>query len=600
MIRRDIGGRAPALRVDEEARSPGLTIGQARRQLGRSRRAIYRMIIEGSLPGTIEHRRILVDAEAVHTLAVRGGVDSGWEQHAPAIVISLAAFIAVMVVLHELTVVTIPYYEMLSQVAGVVLGAAILLLVFYLFFVIPNQGTRWQRARLQLQWSMLWSRISQEISGTADRNLLTGTYEGKKVRLYIEGFDGHTHFIYHYWVELCLPFPLMEQWRMQRDKQSGDWYVGSGEHRLDASRWSPAAWYAVRMASQRDPYLHQVEYDPTIPALRYLSGITQRRAPCVATLRFQLEPLLRLAVLIGDSETGRPPAFRPELVGHMVAHEKVLWMDTASGLDMDDTLLEQVVTLASLAGADNEAEAVALLRLLPELADAGVDRLEQVARWVHDLYPGPRWWNPITPDFLAEHLVVKCYAAEPGVLAGALHREDSASLIQPVDILARAGARHPEFATALRPVLSPRLKQLCLLALGNSVADTQLPPPGGTTLLNVLNRLLQVVSVDPAVLPGAADQFSGFHGPRVAPLAATLAEQLVAMRREQAQTDPETYAPLFVESLVFLSSRLREAGRMADSRVPIDETVFFCQRLRPETLNRVRATLEELSGRGRT
>ena len=83
-----------------------------------------------------------------------------------------------------------------------------------------------------------------------------------------------------------------------------------------------------------------------------------------------------------------------------------------------------------MAGADSEAEAVGLLRLLADLGDATAERLGRLARWANALYPGPRWWNPLEPDLLGEHLVATCFTEEPRILAGVLSRENPASGFQ--------------------------------------------------------------------------------------------------------------------------------------------------------------------------
>jgi hypothetical protein len=48
---------------------------------------------------------------------------------------------------------------------------------------------------------------------------------------------------------------------------------------------------------------------------------------------------------------------------------------------------------------------VAALRALRILADRDYGILVQVARLLHESYPGQRWIEPILPDLLGEHLI---------------------------------------------------------------------------------------------------------------------------------------------------------------------------------------------------
>ena len=96
----------------------------------------------------------------------------------------------------------------------------------------------------------------------------------------------------------------------------------------------------------------------------------------------------------------------------LLAHEQRYWRvsDEACGLGCDAVLRQRVVSLATLAGAVDEAHAVELLRLLPDLANASSERCGRIARWAHGLYPGPAWWNALEPDRIGEHLVARTFA----------------------------------------------------------------------------------------------------------------------------------------------------------------------------------------------
>ncbi len=96
----------------------------------------------------------------------------------------------------------------------------------------------------------------------------------------------------------------------------------------------------------------------------------------------------------------------------LLAHERRYWKSSAEAqkLDTDGVLRQRVVALSTLAGAVDEAHAVELLRLVPDLATASSERLGRLARWAHALYPGSGWWNPLGADRIGEHLVARTFA----------------------------------------------------------------------------------------------------------------------------------------------------------------------------------------------
>ena len=204
------------------------------------------------------------------------------------------------------------------------------------------------------------------------------------------------------------------------------------------------------------------------------------------------------------------PSTRTELLDELEAHEDRYWQTTATagGLDTDEALRQRTVALTTLAGAASEGEAAELLRLLPDLADASAERRGRLARWAHQLYPGPKWWNPLEPDLVGEHLVATCFSEHPRVLAGVLDRQDPQAVFQPLDLYARAAPDHPPLAAALRPVLTDRLGPLCSTAINQAATETDLDLLLGETMVAAaLDRAVTVIDVDPESLPGVLDRF---------------------------------------------------------------------------------------------
>lgn len=90
-------------------------------------------------------------------------------------------------------------------------------------------------------------------------------------------------------------------------------------------------------------------------------------------------------------------------------HEQYRWQQDRSavpGLSSPDQA--QAIGALLLASPASHSEAVAVLRLVPEMADAPAERLANIARWAVSVYPGdPQWPLQIKPDMLAEWFLVR-------------------------------------------------------------------------------------------------------------------------------------------------------------------------------------------------
>ncbi len=82
-----------------------------------------------------------------------------------------------------------------------------------------------------------------------------------------------------------------------------------------------------------------------------------------------------------------------------LAKERKLSKDLADGIG----LAMGMITLSD--GVDSEDHAVTAIGALKFFADQDRKVLVQVARLLHESYPGARWIEPILPDLLGEHLI---------------------------------------------------------------------------------------------------------------------------------------------------------------------------------------------------
>jgi hypothetical protein len=199
--------------------------------------------------------------------------------------------------------------------------------------------------------------------------------------------------------------------------------------------------------------------------------------------------------------------------------------------------------------------------------------------WGRDLYPGPRWWNPLEPDLLGEHLVATELAGFAEVLAGVLQRDNPAALAQPLEVYARAVVAYPALCVVVGTVLSANLETLCRAAIGQAASQTNLDLLlGTTTAAEALSRVLTMVDVDPTALT-AVDLFPVGAGQILGPLALTLAEKITEHFRQQVASDPAAYETDLASSLNNLSVRLAEAGRRDEGLIASRDAVEMYRRL---------------------
>ncbi len=274
------------------------------------------------------------------------------------------------------------------------------------------------------------------------------------------------------------------------------------------------------------------------------------------------------------------PSSRAGLLDDLLEHEHRYWRASAVGLFSDDVLPRRVVALATLLNPKDEAAAARLLGLLPNLSDANAERRTSLALWVHKLYPGTGWWNPLEPDLLGEHLVAETFSDQPHVLASLLARENPEESIRPLEVLTRAAIDHPELEAAVQPILSRQFERLCNVAITQAATTTDRELIyGDATVAAAINRAITAIKVDPTVMAAAMNRMPPRPDLILNPLALTLTSQVVDQQRHLTTIHPVAYEPSLAISLNNLSNRLANAGRGAEGLAAIQESVEVYRRL---------------------
>ena len=306
----------------------------------------------------------------------------------------------------------------------------------------------------------------------------------------------------------------------------------------------------------------------------------------------------------GDNTTaGQPEPVRQWLLRALCERERTRWHDLAAGSHLafnpDLPLADQVVALATLTAAADQAGAMSLLAALPNQAEVTRLGAEALAAWAHRLYAGPDYWNPLRPDLLAEQQLadtaqLPALAARAARLAAGQPWEASV-VTQLLAELTRAAPDQPAVRAAMDELLAaapPRIVDLALTADHPDLAD------------------LASLALQLAPQPGLAAPLAGQmpeHSVRLAALAATLASQQVTQHRADVRDGDPDAASRLATSLNNLAVRLGALGRREEALTAAEEAVVLGRELaaahpkafRPDLAGSLHKLALSLAGLGR-
>jgi Sir2 family len=254
----------------------------------------------------------------------------------------------------------------------------------------------------------------------------------------------------------------------------------------------------------------------------------------------------------------------------------------ASGLALTDDGLAAAAITAILCGAADEAEALAALSHVPELADVEV-RI-RASRWLRDTYPPPaagpgRYWDGVPPDYPAEELVAGFVT--PQFLLRMLSETSPKQDVRALTVLARAAATRPRLRTCLAELLSV-LPGLSPAAVAAALTGGY-PAPLAAALVSLARTAALPAELLEAVPPGTTV---------LGEFPVLLAESLVEVFQARFAIHPSAPRGL-VRMLIELAERLADLGRADEAVAAAQQAVGAAEGLteKADLLARAAASL---------
>ncbi|MFD0260199.1 hypothetical protein ACFVH7_18230, partial [Kitasatospora indigofera] len=261
----------------------------------------------------------------------------------------------------------------------------------------------------------------------------------------------------------------------------------------------------------------------------------------------------------------------------LLKHELRYWTTTAAAHCLTPTLtlatLTDALAAAFLLGADDRAQAEALLQLVPGLADQSHDRRNAVRGWITALYPpttGGQAWDSLQPDRLTERFIGRTLDADPAL---AHHLLDGARPDQAAQLLTVYGraAAHPVFQQRL----DTHLTALCVRH-HHQLAAQIITTATRTDHSTPFTTAIDTITANPATtLSDLATLYNQLprSSQRLARTALQLARTLTERYRKLAEANPQRHLPDLATALNNVSVQLGEVGQEEAGLAAIREAV---------------------------
>ncbi|MGW7306008.1 trypsin-like peptidase domain-containing protein [Streptomyces sp. NPDC054835] len=332
-------------------------------------------------------------------------------------------------------------------------------------------------------------------------------------------------------------------------------------------------------------------YDWTAVADRVAPPADLAGSRYATALNVQMEALVAL-LQAGPEPLDAVPGEAVEAT--LLRHEERYWARAfaGSGPPLPMPLVRRIVAAATLCGAADEDEAIAVLARVPGLGgEAARAHAWEYAEALRRLYPAAHeaYWGSLQPDRVAEFQASLLVTEVPALLPALTARATPAQQIQAMTVLTRSVVAHANGgrtgwrdATLERlgglvdgPDLGTEVLRSCAVAL----------PPSSDALAHFAGRLTgrlveryREEGGDPAALAWALEQSAeatSTLGDWRQALAAS--EESVALRRALPRTPRTAYERRLAEGMMQLANLRRWADRASDGLPLAEEAVELCR-----------------------
>ena len=269
-----------------------------------------------------------------------------------------------------------------------------------------------------------------------------------------------------------------------------------------------------------------------------------------------------------------------ELAAALMGHERRRWRavaaswDWGSGRAPSAEVQGRTVAALALLGADTVAEAMEIVRRVPQLRDASAERLAAVVSWAAGLYPGSPGVAPrIRPDVIGEWFVVSELAADSDLARSLRAGMTNEQAARALGFLARAADRVGAASGLFKEFGSGDLRRLILAAV--------LAARTGEAARSLLDPVIagQIAATGDWTL----DQLTGLQDtvPDYLLLRThvTIAELIVTLLRDLAADNPAAHQAALAAALDNLGIRLDRVGRYEEALEATQEAVTLLRAL---------------------
>lgn len=316
-----------------------------------------------------------------------------------------------------------------------------------------------------------------------------------------------------------------------------------------------------------------------------------------------------LVAVLGNME--RPRSHDPEkgpgveygttadVFDELLRHEaSTYWAATAREAGVADRLTvamrHALVAAVALVGVEDETATVALTRRVLEtfVEDVQPDPVA-TARWLRKTYTpadeSDRWVEPLTPDRVAEHLVVRVLTQDKNAarrVNALLDGLTTGQAVQAMTVLSRAAtdpARSNDQQEAVRALADLLAQNLPDAPKAHAAVLAAVPSPSvrmAPTAALLASRYVDLLGDDEEELAASHARLAGALSDLGRPGDALPHERLVVQTYERlARTDSGRYEPHLADALSRLGRRLWEIGRPGDGLPLTQEAVQIYERL---------------------